>query len=79
MRWTDSIGKSSARITRTHDHRGKGRCQLRVVRAVDGSASVMNTVGHHVEKRGVTFDRIHGQGATLCTSPDRRSGREPSG
>lgn len=34
-----------------------------VARAVEGAASVINTVGHYVEKRGATFDAIHGRGA----------------
>ena len=34
-----------------------------VVRAVRDSGSVINTVGHYVEKSGATFDAVHGQGA----------------
>ena len=34
-----------------------------VAKAVKQSASVINTVGHYVEKSGATFDAIHGQGA----------------
>ena len=34
-----------------------------VARAVEGAASIINTVGHYVEKRGATFDAIHGRGA----------------
>ena len=34
-----------------------------VARAVKQSASVINTVGHYVEKAGATFDAVHGQGA----------------
>lgn len=34
-----------------------------VVRAVEKSAWVINTVGHYVEKSGTTFDAIRGQGA----------------
>ena len=34
-----------------------------VARAVKGAASVINTVGHYVEKSGATFDAIHGRGA----------------
>ncbi|MGI9409135.1 MAG: complex I NDUFA9 subunit family protein [Hyphomicrobiaceae bacterium] len=34
-----------------------------VAEAVKHSASVINTVGHYVEKSGATFDAIHGQGA----------------
>ena len=34
-----------------------------VAEAVKQSRSVINTVGHYVEKGGVTFDAVHGQGA----------------
>ena len=34
-----------------------------VARAVKQSASVINTVGHYVEKGRATFDAVHGQGA----------------
>ena len=34
-----------------------------VAKAVKQSASVINTVGHYVEKSGATFDAVHGQGA----------------
>ncbi len=34
-----------------------------VTRAVKQSASVINTVGHYVEKGATTFDVAHGQGA----------------
>ena len=34
-----------------------------VARAVEGSAAVVNTVGHYVEKRGASFDAVHGEGA----------------
>ena len=34
-----------------------------VARAVRDSGSVINTVGHYVEKSGATFDAVHGQGA----------------
>ncbi len=34
-----------------------------VVRAVKQSASVINTVGHYLEKGGATFNAVHGQGA----------------
>jgi NADH dehydrogenase len=34
-----------------------------VTRAVEGSAAVVNTVGHYVEKRGASFDAVHGEGA----------------
>ena len=69
-------------------HRGHGRNgrielvradvwdESTVVRAVDGSASVINTVGHYVEKRGVTFDRIHGQGARHVARQAKLAGAE---
>ena len=34
-----------------------------VARAVEGSVAVVNTVGHYVEKRGSSFDAVHGEGA----------------
>ena len=34
-----------------------------VTRAVRDSGSVINTVGHYVEKSAATFDAVHGQGA----------------
>ena len=34
-----------------------------VARAVKQSASVINTVGHYLEKGGATFNAVHGQGA----------------
>jgi len=34
-----------------------------VARAVEGSAAAVNTVGHYVEKRGASFDAVHGEGA----------------
>ena len=34
-----------------------------VARAVRDSESIINTVGHYVEKSGATFDAVHGQGA----------------
>ena len=47
-----------------------------VARAVRGSASVINTVGHYVEKRGATFDRIHGQGALHVARQAKQAGAE---
>ncbi len=32
-----------------------------VARAVEGSAATVNTVGHYVEKRGSSFDAVHGE------------------
>ena len=47
-----------------------------VARAVKGSACVINTVGHYVEKRGVTFDSIHGQGAQHVARQAKEAGAE---
>ena len=47
-----------------------------VARAVDGAASVINTVGHYVEKRGATFDRIHGRGALHVARQAKQAGAE---
>ena len=47
-----------------------------VARAVKGSASVINTVGHYVEKRGATFDSIHGQGARHVARQAKEAGAE---
>lgn len=47
-----------------------------VARAVEGSASVVNTVGHYVEKGGVTFDRVHGQGAMHVARQAKQAGAE---
>ena len=47
-----------------------------VAQAVEGSAWVVNTVGHYVEKRGATFDRIHGQGALHVARQAKRAGTE---
>ena len=47
-----------------------------VARAVEGSASVVNTVGHYVEKSGATFDRIHGQGALHVARQAKQAGAE---
>ena len=45
-----------------------------VVRAVEGAASVINTVGHYVEKRGATFDAIHGRGALYVARRAKEAG-----
>jgi len=37
--------------------------EISVARAVKQSASVINTVGHYVEKGGARFNAVHGQGA----------------
>ena len=64
---------------------GNGRIELvhadvwdesTVAWAVKGSASVINTVGHYVEKRGATFDRIHGQGALHVARQAKQAGAE---
>lgn len=47
-----------------------------VARAVEGSASVVNTVGHYVEKGGATFDKVHGQGAMHVARQAKQAGAE---
>ena len=47
-----------------------------VARAVDQSDSVINTVGHYVEKGTATFDVVHGQGALHVARQARRAGAE---
>ena len=47
-----------------------------VARAVEGSASVVNTVGHYVEQGGATFDRVHGQGALHVARQAKQAGAE---
>ena len=47
-----------------------------VARAVEGSASIVNTVGHYVEKGGATFDRVHGQGALHVARQAKQAGAE---
>ena len=47
-----------------------------VARAVKQSAAVINTVGHYVEKRGATFDRIHGRGALHVARQAKQAGAE---
>ena len=66
-------------------HPGPGRIELMradvsdeasVARAVEGAAWVVNTVGHYVEKRGATFETIHGQGALSVARQAKRAGVE---
>lgn len=45
-----------------------------VARAVRQSASVINTVGHYVEKSAATFDQIHGRGAQHVARQARKAG-----
>jgi NADH dehydrogenase len=45
-----------------------------VARAVRESDSVINTVGHYVEKSGATFDAVHGQGALHVARQAGRAG-----
>ena len=47
-----------------------------VARAVAGSASVINTVGHYVETGDATFHRIHGQGALHVARQAKQAGVE---
>ncbi len=47
-----------------------------VARAVKQSASVINTVGHYVEKGTATFDAVHGQGALHVARQARQAGAE---
>ena len=47
-----------------------------VARAVAGAASVINTVGHYVEKRGATFDAIHGRGALHVARQAKEAGAD---
>ena len=61
MRWNDPIGKSSAWITRTHDHRRKVRCQPRRRDEVDRTAGVL--------RAGRTVDTPQPE---LCGSESRR-------
>ena len=68
----DGDDAGSGHDARDGDDAGSGRIEVvradvwdepTVARAVEGTASVINTVGHYVEKRGATFDAIHGRGA----------------
>ncbi len=45
-----------------------------VARAIKHSASVINCVGHYVEKGGATFDAVHGQGALHVARQAARAG-----
>jgi NADH dehydrogenase len=45
-----------------------------VARAVKQSASVINTVGHYVEKGRATFDAVHGQGALHVARQAQQAG-----
>ncbi len=47
-----------------------------VERAVKTSTSVINTVGHYVEKSKATFDAVHGQGALHVARQARQAGTE---
>ena len=47
-----------------------------VARAVKGAASVINTVGHYVEKSGATFDAIHGRGALHVARQAKKAAAE---
>ena len=47
-----------------------------VAPAVKGAASVINTVGHYVEKSGATFDAIHGRGALNVARQAKAAGAE---
>ena len=47
-----------------------------VARAVKQSASVINTVGHYVEKGRATFDAVHGQGALHVARQAGQAGAE---
>jgi NADH dehydrogenase len=47
-----------------------------VARAVRKSTSVINTVGHYVEKGKATFDSVHGQGALHVARQAQQAGAE---
>jgi len=47
-----------------------------VAQAVKQSASVINTVGHYVEKGEATFGEVHGQGALHVARQARQAGAE---
>lgn len=47
-----------------------------VAQAVKRSVSIINTVGHYVEKDRATFDSIHGQGALHVARQARQAGAE---
>ena len=50
------------------------RDEKTVSRAVKQSASVINSVGHYVEKDHATFDAVHGQGALRVARQARQAG-----
>lgn len=45
-----------------------------VARALEGSWATVNTVGHYVEKRGASFDAVHGAGAENVARQARKAG-----
>ena len=79
----DGHDDGSGRDARDGDDAGSGRIEVvradvwdepTVARAVEGAASVINTVGHYVEKRGATFDAIHGRGALHVARQAKEAG-----
>ena len=67
---------SSAGDGRIELVRADVRDEPTVARAVEGSATVVNTVGHYVENRGATFHAIHGQGALHVARRAKQAGVE---
>lgn len=47
-----------------------------VAQAVEQSASIINTVGHYVEKSTATFDQVHGHGALHVARQARKAGAD---
>ena len=47
-----------------------------VAQAVNHSSAVVNTVGHYVEKRGATFERVHGRGALHVARQAKQAGAD---
>ncbi|MFQ5763960.1 MAG: complex I NDUFA9 subunit family protein [Rhodospirillales bacterium] len=47
-----------------------------VTGALEGSAAAVNTVGHYVEKRGASFDAVHGEGARHVARQALKAGAE---
>ena len=47
-----------------------------VARAVERSESIINTVGHYVEKSTATFDQVHGRGALHVARQATKAGAE---
>ena len=72
----DAGGADDERRGRSEVVRADVRDEPAVARAVEGAASVINTVGHYVEKRGATFDAIHGRGALHVARQAKRAGAE---